>query len=351
VFDLTPASLLDGGCYKEFFKLPDAVMKTLKDYLVVFLCVIKISCWRYRAWIVGSIFMVHLMSVCSAFTLIIPPEKSDDEEASATQPVSNPAVGMGAVVVGGMVNSMTSSRETKGLQLKDPVIAGGLSYRFTEDTAAGGFSGDEFGSDIAFDADVYDGLILGALYQYTYRGAKNTRDTSEHLQSHGFSLYAAKRFLDLINAGVAYNHVASEHRLTRATNLNLDRDSNGFTALVGASDRLGKWSWATTPSFTYVWDDYDQQSNLKTGLFSWSNKIGYDLSKLFTVGAAFSYNHLVVQDTFGNAPVRDDNYWTIGPRLHYYATKNLTVNLDFDSQQGYRDYQAHTVRLSAEYSF
>jgi hypothetical protein len=334
-------------------------METLKNYLVLFLSVLKIFCLKYRTWIVGSIYMLSLMSIGASFTLILTPPPGTDEStteekvSSATQPAGNPAVGMGNVVVGEIVSSLTSSSssKTKGLQFKDPHIETGFNYRSIDDTTKGGFAGNEFGGDIAFDADVYDGLILGALYQYTYLGAENSQATSEHLESNGASLYAAKRFLNLINAGMSYNHVASEHRLTRATNVNLDRDANGFTAFVGASDRLGKWSWATTPSFTYVYDDYEQQSPLETGLFSWSNNLSYDLTKQFTVGAAFSYNNLVVQDTFANSAIRDDDYWTIGPRFRYYATKDLTLGLNFDSQQGYNDYRAYTIRVSADFAF
>lgn len=320
--------------------------------------IIKNISFQNRLWLVGGLFTLALISSSSAFTLIVLPPSSgnnqvsgEQQASSATQPVVNPAVGMGNRVSGQVIQSLTGGRRTKGLQFKDPHVGAGLNYRSTEDTIAGGFKGDEYGGDLSFDADVYDGLILGTLYQYTYRGAENSQGTSEHLGSHGVSFYAAKRFLNLLNAGMSYNHVETEHRLTRAINVNLDRDSNGFTAFVGASDRHEKWTWATTPSFTYVYDHYDQQDQLETGLFAWSNTIGYDLCKQLTLSAAFIYNYLAVQNTFGNVAVRDDDYWVIGPRLRYYATKDLTVGLDFDSQQSYNNYNAYTVRLSADFAF
>jgi len=258
---------------------------------------------------------------------------------------------MGSFVAGIVVNSIINMGRSKGLQFKDPNVGGGITYRSTEDTTIGGFSGNEVAGDVAFDADIYDGLIAGVLYQHTHREATNNQDTSESLESNGVSLYVAKRFINLVNAGISYNYVGSEHRLTRRTNLNLDRDSHGITLFTGLSDKKGKWGWATTPSFTWVQDMYDQQKDLATLVFSWSSSINYDVTKQFTIGAGASYSNLIVQDTFPGATVRDDDYFSIGPRLRYYPTNQLTISLDFDSQQEYDEYRAYTVRLGADYAF
>lgn len=270
---------------------------------------------------------------------------------SATQPTVNPAVSIGSVVVGQIVGSITGVGRTKGFQFKDPHAGAGATYRSTDDTTPTGFSDNEYSGDISFDADVYDGLILGGLYQHTYRGGYNAIGTSEHLDSNAISVYAAKRYFNILNTGISYNFVGTDHRLTRASNVNLDRDSHGFTAFIGASDRIGKWAWATTPSLTYVNDNYDKLSTLETAVFTWSNSLSYDVSKQWNIGAAFSVSQFVVEDTFANSSIRDDNYWNIGPRIRFYPTQQWTFSLDFDSQQGFEDYRAYTVRLGADYSF
>ncbi|MBI4025278.1 MAG: hypothetical protein HY360_09885 [Verrucomicrobia bacterium] len=280
----------------------------------------------------------------------------EQQTANAVAPTVNPTFNL--------VNSLSSmlsapgpsspfmrSGGQKGLQFKDPVVSPGFSYRRSDDGDPGGFGGNEVGGDLAVDADIYDGLITGLIYQHLYRGAENAVGTSEHLDSNGVSLYFAKRFNNLVNAGLAYNYAGTDHNLTRKVVANLDRDSNGFSAILGLSDKKGKWNWSTTTSFGYAADDYEQQKDLDTGRFTWSGGLAYDITKYFTLGATFNYHFFVFQDVFPGAKIRDDDYWTVGPQFQFFPTDNLTVTLDFNTEEGYAGVSAYNARLGLSIAF
>lgn len=277
---------------------------------------------------------------------------AEQQVSNATSPINNPSFSL-SDSLSGRISGMgtTSGLRAKGIQFKSPVVASGVTYRSLDDTAVGGFGGNEFSGDAGFDADLYDGLLGGVMYQYTYRGGYNSQGTSEHLDSNAVSLYSAKRFFDLLNVGLAYNYAATEHQLTRAVTANLDRDSNGFTTFVGASNKKGRWAGFATGIFGYVYDDYDQQKSLETGRFTMNGGVNCDITKIFTLGTAFSYHYFIFQDVLPGGVVRDDDYWTIGPRLQFFPTDALTINLDFDSQEGFKDYKAYTVRLGVDIAF
>jgi hypothetical protein len=270
---------------------------------------------------------------------------------NAVQPVNNPAFASAGAINNITTRLSSSSHASRGLELKNPVVAPAFTYRTINDEAPGGFDGDELSGDIAFDAEVYNGLIAGILYGHTYRSSQNNLNTDEHMDSNAVSVYAAKRLFDLVNVGAAYNFATTDHRLSRAVVANLDRDSHGFTIFAGASSRKDKWSWGTTFSFGYVDDDYDQQKDLETGRFGWNGNVGYDFTKKLTIAAVLNYYDLVIQDRFPNTDIRDDDYWTIGPRITYYATERVTLHADFDSQFGYNDFSSHTLRVGADIAF
>jgi hypothetical protein len=303
----------------------------------------------YRLFALAMVCLIP----CSlkAFTLI-PIEKASEkqQEANAVQTMNNPSFGMmDAVGVG--VGQGDLRNPKMGLQWKTPVVSPGFSLRTFSDDAAGGFDGDEYSANIGFDADIYDGLIAGVLYQRTHRSAVNALNTSENLNSDGISVYAGKRLFDILNLGLAYNFATAEHRLSRAVISNLDADSQGFTVFAGASDRKDKWSWSSTTSFAFVHDDYEQNESLNNGRFAWANTLGFDVTKEFTLGASFTYFNYVIQNVFFGAVARDNDYYTIGPRLTFYPSRDLVVHLDFDSQQNYRDYSAYTLRAGVDIGF
>ena len=273
------------------------------------------------------------------------------QQAEATKGISNPAFGLANAV--NLVSALSSSMGShkKGLQFKSPIFSPAFSFRTQSDDSPGGFDGDEYTGELGLDADVYDGLIAGLIYQHSARSARNNIGTKESLDSDGFSLYFGKRFFDLLNTGLAYHYANTEHQLTGAAAANLDRDSNGFSLLAGISDKKGKWSWSSTTSFSFIHDGYDKQTDLETGRFGWGGGLGYDASKHLTVGAAFTYYNFIFQDTFPNSVVSDNDYWTLGPRFQYFPYDDVTVYLDFDSQQGYVDYSAYTVRVGANIAF
>lgn len=325
-------------------------MKKLKIFVFSLLSLILVFLCNYRVAILTltTANLVALVSQAKTYTDAATPEQ---QTQNAVQPMNNTSFGLMDSVSGLAGYLGGRSEESKGLQLKTPVVAPGFTYRWSSDDAVGGFAGDELSGGVAADADVYDGLIAGILYQRTYRGTQNLFGTSEHLDSNGVSVYGAKRFFNLLNVGLAYNFSDTEHRLTRAINVDLDRSSNGFSMFAGLSDHKGKWGWSTTTSFGFVRDDYRSQKDLDTGRFGWGGSLGYDITKLFTLSGAFSYYNYVIQDLFPNGSVRDDDYYTLGPRLTFYPKDNLTVHLDFDSMQGYKDLASYALRLGVDIGF
>ncbi len=311
--------------------------------------------------VVASLFFVlFTQTPCFSFSLPPPTDPSssspqvsaEEQTANAVQATANPAVSMAGQVVGAMGEALTGqSGKARGLQFKNPVVSLGLSERNWQDTAPGGFTGDDIGADVGLDFDVYDGWIVGFIYNHTYRGASNSQATSEHMDADGVSFYTARRFFDLMNAGISYNFVTADHRLTRGVQENLDRDSHGSTMFVGISDRTGKWAWSTTTSYTHVFDDYQQQKSLDTGIFTWGGRLGYDAHELFTVGAAFGHSTMVIQDVFPNSSVRDNDFWTLGPRFSFYPTEDITVQVEFDSMQGFADYRSYHIRVGLDVAF
>ena len=281
----------------------------------------------------------------------------EEQTANVTQAILNPAFSLSDSVASSAFSSFINPGRSKGLQFKDPVVSPGLTYRRADDGAPGGFGGNELSGDIGLDADVYDGLIAGLIYQHTYRGAENDLGTSEHLDSDGISLYGAKRFLDLVNVGLAYNFAATHHRLTRSVIDNLDRDSHGFTILAGLSNKKvfwsdsNKWAWSSTASYGFVHDDYDAKIALDTGRFSWGAGLNFDVTKWWSFGTAFNYHWFIHQESFSGTTARDNDYWTIGPRFQFYPTDRITVSLDFDSQEGYKNLSAYTTRLGVDIAF
>ncbi len=278
------------------------------------------------------------------------PASPEQQTGNAVAPNLNPSFGL-ADTLGGVMGDLGNQSATHGLQWKSPVLSPTLTYRSYDDTSIGGFGGNEYSGDLAYDVDLYDGLILGGLYQHTYRGGTNAQGTSERLDADSGSLYLAKRFFDWINVGLAYQHAETEHRLTRAVTADLDRSSDGGSAFVGVSKRKGVWSGSLTTSFSYVHDDYAQQTDLDTGRISLMGALSADLVKEFSLGVAFAYHNFIFQDIFPNTSIRDDDYWTVGPRLRFYPTEEITVRLDFETQEGYKDVKAYTVRLGMDYAF
>ena len=277
-------------------------------------------------------------------------KSASQQQAEAVKQVSSPSFALMDTVVG-LAGSLGNGPKAKGLQFKNPMFSPVFSFSAISDDSPGGFDGEQYSGSLGLDADIYDGFITGVIYQHTYRESRNNLGTSERLDSNGVSLYGAKRFFDVLNVGLAYNYANSEHRLTRAVTANLDRDSNGFSMFAGASNRKGKWSWSTTTSFGYVNDDYEKQNTLETGRFGWGGSLAYDMTKKFTLGAAFGYYNFIFQDAFPNSTIRDNDYWTLGPRFQYFPNDRVTVNLDLESQQGYVDFSAYTLRLGVDIAF
>jgi hypothetical protein len=239
----------------------------------------------------------------------------------------------------------------RAIDFKDPVLSGGASYTVFDHDIVGGFDGDEVGANLAFDAHIADGLVAGVLYHHTARDSRNEIGTNEDLSSHGFSIYAGKRYFDLLNVGAAYNYLTTDHDLSGTVVSNLDRDSHGLTLLAGVSGRKNLWSWASTASFSYLHDNYEAQVGLDTGRFGLSNGLNYDLFKWMTAGVNLSYYNFIHQAVFPGATRTDDDYWTAGPRFSFFPTDRLALNLDFDAMLGYQDYESQTIRVSADYSF
>ncbi|MCC7519216.1 MAG: hypothetical protein IT578_08540 [Verrucomicrobiae bacterium] len=278
------------------------------------------------------------------------PATPEQQIGNATAPSLNPSFSI-SDALNTFVGGLGSLFDSHGLQWKNPVLSPTLTYRSFDDTSPGGFAGNEYSGDLGFDVDIYDGLILGALYQHTYRGATNVQGTSERLESDGGALYLAKRFFDLLNVGLSYQRTETEHRLTRAVTSNLDRDANGGTVFMGVSKRKGLWSGSLTTSFGYVRDDYERQPDLSTGRVSVLGTINCDIVKEFSAGVGFGYHNFVIQDSFPDTVIRDKDYWTLGPRLRFYPAEEVTVRLDFETQEGYSDFKAYTVRLGMDFSF
>jgi hypothetical protein len=154
-----------------------------------------------------------------------------------------------------------------------------------------------------------------------------------------------------VNVGGSYNFASTEHDLTGTAVVDLDRISNGFTVFSGVSDTIEEWYLATTASFTYANDSYDAQPNLDTGLISWSNEVSYDLLDVFAPGFGFGYHNFVLQDTFPGVPRIDSDYWTVGPRFRFYPTYQVSVTLDLETQQDFKNYDSYTVRAGGSYAF
>ncbi|MBI4025305.1 MAG: hypothetical protein HY360_10025 [Verrucomicrobia bacterium] len=250
----------------------------------------------------------------------------------------------------GASNPLARASGEKGLQFGEPVVDFGFLYRRSDYSGPGGFGGNEVGADMGVDADIYDGLVAGLIYQHLYRGAENDLGTSGHLDSDGVSFYCAKRF-GIVNAGLTYNFAEIEHKLSRALIANLDRDSNGFTAILGLSDKHGRWNWSTTTAFGCAVEDYEQQRDIDTGRFTWGGSLSYDVTSVFTLGAAFNYHYFVFQDVFPGARTWDDDYWTLGPRFQFFPTENLTVELDFNTEEGFAGVSAYNARLGLSIAF
>jgi hypothetical protein len=288
--------------------------------------------------------------------LFAPPfsgEKVELEEfGSATSSVQNPAIGQGSTASQTALDSLKPGPKTQGLQFRDPVVSPNFTYRnYHDSNFPGSFGGHEYSGDIALDADIYDGLVAGAMYQYLTRNGNNVTGTNEDMSSNGFSIFLAKRLIDLVNVGGAYNFASIDHDLTGTTVADLDRISNGFTAFAGVSDKFDAWYLSSTASFTYAHDGYDSQPDLDTGLISWSNEASYDVVEWFTAGIGFGYHYFAIQDTFPGVPKIDDDYWTVGPRFRFYPTDQLSVNLDLETQQDFKNYDSYMVRGGVSYAF
>lgn len=282
------------------------------------------------------------------------PSSSDESEqtrGAATLSVENPGILLGAGMVKASQQALEEEGATQGFQFKDPILCSGFTYRNDHDSSSpAGFHNDEYSGDLSIDADIFDGLIAGALYQHMSRDGTNSLGTKEDLNANGFSLYLAKRFFELMNVGAAYNYMNNDHQLKGPGAADLDSDSNGFTTFAGVSDKIDDWFLATTVSFVYATDDYDVQQNLDTGMLSWGGEVDYDVTDWFTPGVIFSYNRYVIQDTFSGT-AHDNDYWSVGPRLAFYPADDVTVHVDFETWQGYTGYDSYKLRIGLDYAF
>lgn len=309
-------------------------------------------CWK----------LLLLVLICAGFPVVSnaqslpPPSQPSASDSSAdlgaaTLSVDNPGILLGVGSTKASERALEGTGKTQGFQFKDPILSSGFSYRNSHDSSTpSGFHADEYNGDVSLDADIYDGLIAGALATHMSRDGHNSLGTTESLNANGISLYLAKRFFELMNVGVAYNFMANQHRLAGTTAANLDSYSNGFTSFVGVSDKIDNWFLASTISFVYAHDDYDVQNNLDTGMLSAGGEVNYDVTDWFSPGIAFSYNRYLIQDTFSGSAL-DKDYWSVGPRLTFYATDAITVHLDGETWQGYTGYDSYKIRIGMDYAF
>jgi hypothetical protein len=303
--------------------------------------------------IFAGILVASICGVASASTNVV--KTLDQEIGSATSSVNSPSIGAGTSAAGAALSALSNqSPKSQGFQFKDPVVSPSGTYRYYHDSSTpGSYGGHDYSGEVSLDADIYDGLLTGVYYQGLTRHGRNITGSTEDMLSNSVSLYTAKRFIELINAGVAYNVSFTEHHLNGTAVADLDRISNGATAFVGVSDKIEKWFLASTVSFTFASDDYEAKNlaTLDTGLASWSNEVSYDLLDFFTLGLAFSYNNYVIQDTFPGVTAVDDDFWMVGPRFRFFPTDQLTVSLDLDTQEGFKNFDAYIVRLGCNYAF
>ena len=310
-----------------------------------------------RRWV----FCILLALACAGFPRVLtaqgPGPSSSDKDNSeefwaATLSVENPGILLGTRAARTSQQVLEEEEvQTQGFGFKDPVVSSGFTYRNDHDSSSpAGFHDDEYSFDLALDADIYDGWIAGALYTHMTREGHNSLGTKESLNANGFSLYLARRFFDLMNVGAAYNFMSNEHRLKGTTAANLDSDSNGFTTFVGVSDKIDDWYLASNVSYIYAADDYAVQTNLDTGMITWSAQADYDVTDWFTPGVAFSYNRYLIQDRFAGTS-QDNDYWALGPRLTFYPTDDVTIHVDFESWQGYTGYDSYKLRIGLDYAF
>lgn len=308
---------------------------------------------RTIKYIFVCVVFVSMCGAVSASTNVV--KTVEQEIGSATASVNSPSIGAGTGAANSALSALSSkSPKSQGLQFKDPVVSPSGTYRYYHDSSTpGSYGGHDYSGEISLDADIYDGLLAGVYYQGLTRHGRNITGSTEDMLSNSVSLYAAKRFIDLINAGVSYNVSFTDHHLRGTAVADLDRISNGATGFVGVSDKIEQWFLASTVSFTFASDDYDAQNlaTLDTGLASWSNEVSYDLFDVFTLGLAFSYNNYVIQDTFPGVTAIDDDYWMVGPRFRFFPTDQLTVSLDLDTQEGFKNFDAYIVRLGCNYAF
>jgi hypothetical protein len=278
-------------------------------------------------------------------------KNSSEELWAATLSVENPGILLGTRSSRVSQQELEEAGKTQGFQFKDPVFSHGFTYRNDHDSSSpAGFHDDEYSADLGLDADIYDGWIAGALYSHMTREGHNSLRTRESLNANGFSIYAAKRFFELLNVGAAYNFMANEHRLRGTTAANLDSTSNGFTTFVGVSDKIDEWYLASTVSYVFAADDYDAQANLDTAMLSVSGQVDYDVNDWFSPGIYVSYNHYLQQDRFAGTSV-DDDYWAIGPRFQFFPTDDVTVHVDLETWEGYTGYSSYKIRIGLDYAF
>lgn len=330
----------------------------MKNFKVFILSLVSIglmflSNQRVVVFALAAANLFSLTSQVSAYS----PEKEktvsvEQQASTAVQAIINPSFSASDGAISGAMGSLSSGqRSSKGIQFKAPILSTAFSYTALEDSAVGGMDGNQYAGELGLDADIYDGLIVGMLYQHTYKSTRNELNTNDHLDANAISVYAAKRFLNLINAGLAYGYVATDEHLSLATTLNLSRDANSVTPFIGFSDRKGKWSYGSTASFTYNHDNYQFVKDLDTGRVGLNVNGGYDFAKWFTFGVAGNYYNFPIQDTFAGTTVRDEDYWTVGPQMRFYPVKNLTLNLGFDTTLGYKDLESYMLRVGVEYGF
>lgn len=329
-------------------------MKKIKLLSLSLLSVAMLFWANYRTAVVG-VGAANVLCLVSQAAMYNVAATSPDAQAGAATSANNSVsfnnADGGSSAMGGAIAGAGRMSGKKGFQFKDPIVTPGFSYRSYSDGAPGGFAGNEAGADISLDADIYDGLIAGVYYAHTYRGGSNSLATSEHLESDGVSAYLGHRWFDIMNTGIAYNYSSTRHRLTRAVQLNLDRDSHGFTVLWGASDRMGHWSWNVTPSVTFVHDDYANFKAMETTRASVNMGLNYDAAKWVTIGGALGYHNFVKQDTFPNSTIRDSDYFTIGPRVRFIPMDNFAINVEFDDQEGFTDYRSYYAHVGFEVAF
>lgn len=256
-----------------------------------------------------------------------------------------------------------------GKETVAPAASGGpevyleFEWSHIQDLTVNGPDGDRVGPVLGADWSTPEGFVFGGAVSYAAE-RRITTDVSTRSNDFVFAAYAGKNFADWINIGatLVYDY---QTRIIKSFQLRADGHNHtfGVSPFVGVSHTWGNFSFASTATYIYQYNDVSLPTNTANIDLSESfgssgylhiNEVSYSITDKFTASLLANINVEIEQEesTYTRAiDISDPFFVTWGARLEYQATDRLRGYAQFQADTFNSNFEVYTTTAGLSLSF